>query len=81
MMAFNAEKEHAKAAFMTILDGGSLTEKTHEANAARVFTQSQLRSFQASQAAGDLKLIWYGGPDLLSEHFEWLVSGSRDGNL
>jgi hypothetical protein len=81
LMASKAEKEQAKAAFMTILDAGSLTEKTHAAIAARVFTQNQLRSLQPSQAAGDLKPIWYGGPALLSEHFEWLVSGSRDGNL
>ena len=81
VMASKAEKEQAKAAFMTILDAGSLTEKTHAAIAARVFTQNQLRSLQPSQAAGDLKPIWYGGPALLSEHFEWLVSGARDGNL
>ena len=80
-MSSKEEQEAAKNAFKKLYHSDSLEEKEQLTILARIYIQIQFRSLQPSQAAEDLKPLWSAGPSLLSSWFEWLVSGSRDGNL
>ena len=79
--ASKAEMEHAKNMFKKISEVESLEEKKHLVIASRVFIQSQFRSVQPSQTVEDLEQFWSAGPRILSDWFEWIVRGSKDGSL
>ena len=80
-MISQTELDKAKAAFKKLSVVDSMEEKQQLVVASRCFIQQQFRNLQPSQAVEDLKLMWSAGPVLLSEWFEWLVSGSKDGSL
>ena len=46
-----------------------------------VFIQKQFREMEPSQTVEDLSSFWEGGPQIMSDWFEWLVGGSKDGSL
>ena len=79
--ASKAEMEHAKNMFKKISEVESLEEKKQLVIASRVFIQSQFRSVQPSKTVEDLEQFWSAGPGILSDWFEWMVQGSKDGNL
>jgi len=70
--------------FSVIVDAGDDIEKVLACvDAARVFIQIQFRSEDPSTHITKYRIFWKMpyGPKLLSNHFEWLVDGSRDGDL
>ena len=48
---------------------------------AVVFIQKQFREMEPSQTVEDLSSFWEGGPEIMSDWFEWLVDGIKDGSL
>ena len=48
---------------------------------ARKFIQKMFRNLEPSQSVEDLSNFWAGGPQVMSDWFEWLVGGSKHGSL
>ena len=74
----------SEAAFLAIVEAGEDIEKILAClEDARVFVQIQFRSEDPSAHITKNRIFWKMpyGPKLLSNHFEWLVDGSRDGDL
>ena len=79
--ASTAEQEVAKEMFKKLSEVESFEERRTIIIASRAFLQHQFKSLQPSQAVEDLSSFWAAGPEHLSEWFEWIVGGSKDGNL
>ena len=79
--ASKAEKKDAEDAFKKMEESDLLEVKKKFLQEARVFIQKQFQTVEPSQLVEDFKGFWDGGPALLSEHFEWLSDGSKDGSL
>ena len=79
--ASKAEMETARDHFKKLHEVDSLEEKKQILTIARAFIQNRMRTLQPSQAVEDLASFWASGPEVLSYWFEWIVGGSKDGNL
>ena len=79
--ATRKEKEEAKKEFKRFSDADSIKEKREVLMNAVVFIQKQFREMEPSQTVEDLSSFWEGGPQIMSDWFEWLVGGSKDGSL
>ena len=79
--ASKAEMEAARDHFKKLHEVDSLEEKKQILTIARAFIQNRMRTLQPSQAVEDLASFWASGPEVLSYWFEWIVGGSKDGNL
>ena len=79
--ATRKEKEEAKKEFKRFSDADSIKEKRDALMNAVVFIQKQFREMEPSQTVEDLSSFWEGGPEIMSDWFEWLVGGSKDGSL
>ena len=79
------EFDASKAKFIEINDAeeGDVDEIVACLDRARVFVQIKFRSEDPSTHVTKFRIFWKMpyGPRLLSNHFEWLVDGSRDGDL
>lgn len=78
------EFDASEAKFVEINDAdGDLDEIMACLDRARVYVQIQFRSEEPSTHVAKYRVFWKMpyGPRLLSNHFEWLVDGSRDGDL
>ena len=79
--ATKKEKEDALKEFKRFSDADTIEEKRDALKNAVVFVQKQFREMEPSQTVEDLSSFWEGGPMIMSDWFEWLVGGSRDGSL
>ena len=79
--ASKATKDDALKKFMKLEEAGTLQEKKDLVREAQIFIQKQFRTLEPSQSVEDLRSFWAGGPEILSEWFEWLVGGSELGSL
>ena len=75
------ELEEAKKSYVKLDEATSKEEKKQLMVVSRAFIQKQFKLLEPGQAVEDLKSFWEGGAEALSEWFEWLVGGSKLGNL
>ena len=79
------EFDASEAMFVEINEAeeGDVDEIVACLDRARVFVQIKFRSEDPSAHVTKFRIFWKMpyGPRLLSNHFEWLVDGSRDGDL
>ena len=75
------QKDDSRKEYLKLEKAVTSKEIKQAIEGSRVFLQQKFRELQPSQLAEDLRVFWEGGPEMLSEWFEWLSGGTELSSL